>query len=77
MKLKIIDTNFKNDADWLFKLADQEGVIYYILENDFYRQLKIKTPVTKKHLDYYDKGTTIEAETKENGSRKIVIDILE
>jgi hypothetical protein len=77
MELTITDTNFSNNTAWVFKLKDKDSNVFYIMNVDFYRKLKRESPITKKHLDYYDKGTVIQAETKEYEAKKVVVDILE
>jgi|GEM_PF-2043598 len=72
MKLLIVDTNFYNDKDWIFKLTDDDNSIYYILDTTFYKDLGIETPISKKHLDSYDKGRIINAEVDELSGRNIV-----
>ncbi|MFZ4796241.1 MAG: hypothetical protein ACOYMA_02035 [Bacteroidia bacterium] len=54
MRLKITDTNFTTKYDWLFKLADENGNDFFIMNTTFYEKHGFKSPVTKKELDSYD-----------------------
>ncbi len=75
MRLTITDVNFTSKYDWLFKLIDQSNEIYYIMDDRFYRNHKVKSPITKQHLDYLDVGQSISAITKEINGKKIVIEL--
>lgn len=73
MRLKIIETNFTKNHDWLFKLTDESGVEFYIMNEIFYKKHKIKSPVTKIELDVYDVGQWIDALVKNLDGKGIVI----
>jgi hypothetical protein len=77
MELIITDLNFRNDHDWLFKLKDQEGTIFYIMDSAFYETFNLRSPIiARKHLDYYDIGTHLNAvDVKEVNKKLIVISI--
>jgi len=63
MKLQIIDTNFSNKSEWLFKLLDEQDEEYFIMQNEYYKRFKLKVPITKRELDGLFIGTYIEAST--------------
>ena len=73
MRLRITDTNFTTKFDWLFKLADEKGQDFYIMDESFYKQHNLKSPITRKELDYYDRGQWITASVKEIGGKNIVV----
>jgi hypothetical protein len=75
MRLKITDINFTNEYNWIFKLSDGINE-YYILTNDFYEKMRIKTPISKKELDYLDIGQSILCEIKDFEDIKIVTKIV-
>ena len=73
MRLRIIDTNFTSNYDWLFKLIDENDNQYYIMDDAFYKRHNCKSPITKNELDYYEKGQWIAASVINLEERKIVI----
>lgn len=75
MRLKITDTNFTTKYDWLFKLTDYNDEVYYIMDEFFYRKYNMKTPITRLHLDSFDKGQSINATIREINNRKIVVEL--
>lgn len=75
MKLKITDTNFTVRHDWLFKLADENGNDFYIMNEAFYKKHYLKSPITKKELDYYDRGQWISASVEQLEGKGIVIGV--
>jgi len=77
MMLRIVDTNFLSDKDWIFELTDDANHLYYILDAAMYKDLGIKTPISKKHLDCYQHGHEINADISVFSGRNIVISILE
>ena len=78
MRLEVSDTNFFINSDnWIFKLKDDQGASFYILTSIEYSKLNIKSPITKRHLDFYDKGVIINAEVRQIDSKNIVIAILD
>lgn len=72
MKLKIIEVNFTSNLNWLYKLINQEGSIFYIMQKDFYDALELHSPVTKRELDCYDTGHFISADVVQNNDANIV-----
>lgn len=73
MRLRIIETNFTIKFDWLFKLADESGSNFYIMNKQFYKKHNLKSPITKKELDYYDRGQWISSPAKEIDGKFIVV----
>jgi len=65
MRLKITSVNFTQKHDWLFKLADENGIEYFIMDSHFYTDHKLPSPINKHYLDYYEKGISINASIKE------------
>lgn len=77
MKLTITHSNFSAENDWIFKLKDDEGNTFYILNSKYYRDAKLKSPITRNQLHYYYKGSVIEAEVKELNTLKVVTTVFE
>jgi hypothetical protein len=77
MTLTIIDSNFTTNSDWLFKLADKEHNVFYILNAQYYREIGLRSPIMGKHLHYYFKGGTIEAGVTEFKAKRIVTSVFE
>jgi translation elongation factor P/translation initiation factor 5A len=75
IRLRIIDTNFTTKHDWLFKLSDENGNDFYIMNQAFYKSHNLKSPITKKELDYYDRGQWITATTVQINDKRIVTSI--
>lgn len=75
MRLKITDTNFTAKYEWLFKLSDEDGNDFYIMNEAFYKNHGFKSPITKKELDYYDRGQWITAFVEQIDGKGIVISI--
>lgn len=75
MRLKITDTNFTTKHDWLFKLVDENGNDFYIMNEAFYKKNNFKSPITKKELDYYDRGYWIFASVEQIEGKRIVISV--
>lgn len=75
MKLKIIDIDFTDKNAWLFKLCDETGNDFFIMMDAFYKKYNLKTPITKKELDYLDKGQWLRVSFKEIEGMNLVIAI--
>ncbi len=75
MRLRIIDTNFTTRHDWLFKLVDENGNDFYIMSGAFYKSHNLKSPITKKELDYYDRGQWITASVEQIDGKGIVVSV--
>jgi hypothetical protein len=54
MILKIIATNFSAEINWLFKLIDNSGREYFVMQEGFYKNKGLKSSVTKDKLDTLD-----------------------
>jgi hypothetical protein len=74
MKLKILTINFTRSHNWLYKLVDENATEYYIMTFQFYEIHKLKSPINKHHLDYFEKGISINASTKVD-NLNVVLDI--
>lgn len=75
MRLRITDTNFTTKFNWLFKLSDENGNDFYIMNESFYKNHYLKSPITKKELDYLDRGQWITALVEFIDNQKIVVEI--
>ena len=75
MRLRITDTNFTTRHDWLFKLADENGNDFYIMNEAFYKNHNFKSKITKKELDYYDRGQWITASVEQIEGKGIVVSV--
>jgi len=75
MRLRIAEANFTAKFDWLFRLIDDSGNNVFIMNDSFYKSRSLKSPITKKTLDYFDKGLWINAHIKEVNSIKVVIEV--
>jgi hypothetical protein len=75
MRLRITDMNFTTRHDWLFKLVDENGNDFYIMNEAFYKNHNLKSPITKKELDYYDRGQWITASVEQINGKGIVVSV--
>lgn len=75
MRLRIVETNFTTNYNWLYKLDDENGNDFYIMNESFYKNHNLKSPITKKELDYYDRGQWITASIEQIEGNKIVVSI--
>jgi translation elongation factor P/translation initiation factor 5A len=75
MRLRITDMNFTTRHDWLFKLIDENGNDFYIMNEAFYKNHNLKSPITKKELDYYDRGQWITASVEQINGKGIVVSV--
>lgn len=62
MQLVITECNFTTQKDYLYKLKTQDNNIVYILDDTGYKDLGLKSPITRQHLDSYQEGFSIDAE---------------
>lgn len=76
MRLKITQTNFTTEQDWLFQLIDTDGNNCFIMDNPFYKRYGLKSPVTKKELDSWDKGYWISATVAEIEGKRIIVELI-
>ena len=75
MRLRIIETNFTTKYNWLFKLFDENENDFYIMDQSFYESQNLKSPITKKELDNYDRGQWITAVVRLIDDKGIVVEI--
>lgn len=75
MRLKIIESNITVGHDWLYKLVDSAGKLYYILTASGYEIINRKTFVNKQHLDSLYEGVIIEATVEQIYGRNIVTSV--
>lgn len=75
MRLKITKVNFTTNHDWIFQLVDENGNNLYIMNDAFYNNHKLKSPLTKKELDSYDRGHWINASVEYIGDKGVVVSI--
>ena len=61
----------------MFKLKDEEGDNFYILNASYYREINLKSPITRNQLHCFYKGSVIEADVMEVDSKKIVTAVFE
>ena len=75
MRLRIIETNFTTKYNWLFKLFDENENDFYIMNQSFYESQNLKSPITKKELDNYDRGQCITAVVRLIDDRRNIVKI--
>jgi translation elongation factor P/translation initiation factor 5A len=75
MRLRIIETDFTAHNGWVFKLVNESGNDFYIMDDAYYKKHSLKSPITKKELDYYDKGLWINASVVQIEGDSIVIGV--
>lgn len=75
MRLRIIETNFTTKYNWLFKLFDENENDFYIMNQSFHESQNLKSPITKKELDNYDRGQWITAVVRLIDDRRVVVEI--
>ena len=73
MRLKITKTNHSNIDDWQFMLSDENGKMYYIMNNAFYERRNMKCPTFLKGMDSYCNGLWITAYVKQLGNKNVVV----
>ena len=75
MRLRITDVNFTISHDWIFKLSDENGSEAFIMNAKFYKAHNLISPISKKELDYLDKGYWLTCRTIDMEGRRIVTSI--
>jgi hypothetical protein len=75
MRLRITNTNFTVRYDWLFELSDENGSLFYIMNDIYYKSHNLKSPITKKELDYFDKGQWLTATVEQIDGKGIVVSV--
>ncbi|MBT0813069.1 hypothetical protein KIH41_17405 [Litoribacter ruber] len=71
MRLRIKEVNFEMDKNWVFHLTDGSSD-YYVLNENMYKKIGIKSPLSKHHLDQWDVGHSILCDVVEIKGVKIV-----
>lgn len=74
MRLKITKTNNSNINDWQFMLLDENGEVYYIMNNAFYKRRNMKCQTLPKERDRYQNGLWIIACVKQLGDKNVIVD---
>ena len=73
MRLKIVNVNFTTKENWLFKLTDENCNNFFIMQSPFYKDHKLSSPISKKELDFYDKGCWINAIVEQIDGYNVVV----
>lgn len=76
MILKVLNVNFSTEFDWIFKLIDSEHNEYFVMDNNFYSNNGLKTPIKHNHLDTLDIGHSINSHFKTINTVKIITSFL-
>ncbi|MFD2966563.1 hypothetical protein [Sphingobacterium bambusae] len=71
MKLEIKAVNCTEDNDWMVKLANADKEIFYIMSSSFYSFYKLKTPISKREIDFYETGLWINVEAAFLGGKNV------
>ncbi|MBJ2131123.1 hypothetical protein JC525_19590 [Alteromonas sp. IB21] len=72
MLVKVVEASFTTDSPWLFRLSDAESREYFVLNSNEYALHGLSSPVTKKHIDSLDVGSTSRIEYTEIGGKYVV-----
>jgi hypothetical protein len=72
MRLKISEVNFTNKYRWIFKLTSPEGQLCYIMNDAFYKKHNRKSPLSRKQIEYLDKGQWISASVEKIEDLEVV-----
>ncbi|WP_346320970.1 hypothetical protein [Chitinophaga sp. YIM B06452] len=75
MRLRIVEINFTARHDWLFKLCNEAGNEFYVMNEVFYKCHYLRSPIMKRELDQYDKGQWITAFVESIGGKGIVVKV--
>lgn len=57
-------SDFLKEQKWLFIIEDDMRVEYFIMEESFYKNNGLKSPITKRELDSLSKNMQIEFDYK-------------
>lgn len=71
----IKEINFTNGKPWLFKLIDLSGNVSYIMDMHFYKENGMKSPITKRELDFLNVGHVVKGETIEISGTRVLTQI--
>ncbi|MCD6010449.1 MAG: hypothetical protein K0Q79_311 [Flavipsychrobacter sp.] len=72
MRLRVIEYNHLSYPNWTFKLLSETQEEYYIMNNGFYKQYNLKSPISYRELDSLDKGCWINAVTERINDTNVV-----
>lgn len=75
MKLKVVDYNFLNTKDWIFKFENERKKVVFVMDDPFYKNAGLKSPLTKQHSDTYVAGMFIEADVENINDKNVVTKI--
>lgn len=64
--------NFLDDENWLFIIKDSDKLKYYVMAAPFYKENKLKSPVTKRELDSLNELMQVDFEYIRIGEKNIV-----
>jgi hypothetical protein len=73
MRAKVIEVNFNNSKNWLFKLRTSDGDECFIMSEPTYKQLNLKSPVNRSILDSADVGSSFIVSIIDTSGVKVVI----
>lgn len=73
MRAKVIEVNFSNSKNWLFRLQTLDGDECFIMSESAYKELNLKSPVNKSMLDGADVGSSFIVRTIDASGIKVVI----
>jgi hypothetical protein len=76
MRLRITETNFTANYNWIFKLSSEQWQEAFIMNSDFYKARNMKSPISKRELDYLDKGYWLKCEVKDIEGILVVTNII-
>ena len=71
----VTESNFTNSKPWIFKLIDSSGSTCYIMNEGFYKENGMRTPITKRELDSLDVGYIVKGEAIEISETRVLINI--
>lgn len=72
MRMRVVEVDFTDMHDWLFRLLDNAGNEAFIMNKSFYDRHHKKSPVVRQTLDYLDCGYWVDAVVEKIGQRSIV-----
>lgn len=72
MRLKISEVNFTSQHDWMFKLVNEQGINYFVMNEAFYKRHMQKSPITRKEIDHWDRGQWINATVSTLGGINVI-----
>ena len=76
MRLKIIEKNYTNNFNWMFKLSNEIEDNFYIMHDEFYEYYGLKSPVSRQRLEYLDLGHWLSCNVELINGLKVVINFI-